>query len=173
MISIQLTTKHLDLLNEMYLLAQKVIEIKGGPLDEFKIGYHAEPSMQQVHLHVVSTDFNSPALKNKKHWNSFTTDFFVNHEGKTGLYSENYTNYIHVTTHVHSHMKFALCLISYLTKLFEIPDLVKRLKADGKVAKLNPTVVKELLATPLKCHRCHEMPKTMPALKTHLLQHLK
>jgi aprataxin len=32
--------------------------------------------MRQLHLHVISQDFDSPSLKNKKHWNSFTTDFF-------------------------------------------------------------------------------------------------
>lgn len=32
--------------------------------------------MRQLHLHVISQDFNSLHLKNKKHWNSFNTDFF-------------------------------------------------------------------------------------------------
>ncbi len=32
--------------------------------------------MQQLHMHVISQDLDSPGLKNKKHWNSFTTDFF-------------------------------------------------------------------------------------------------
>uniref|UniRef100_A0A0A9ED09 Aprataxin, putative n=1 Tax=Arundo donax TaxID=35708 RepID=A0A0A9ED09_ARUDO len=32
--------------------------------------------MRQLHLHVISQDFNSVSLKNKKHWNSFTTTFF-------------------------------------------------------------------------------------------------
>lgn len=71
----------------MYLLALNVIEVKGQTIDDFKIGYHAEPSMQQVHLHVISTDFHSPALKNKKHWNSFTTEFFIPHEGELKLTS--------------------------------------------------------------------------------------
>ncbi|POY75221.1 hypothetical protein BMF94_1853 [Rhodotorula taiwanensis] len=31
-------------------------------------------SMRHVHLHVISTDFVSPKLKNKKHWNSFRPD---------------------------------------------------------------------------------------------------
>ncbi|KTF80178.1 hypothetical protein cypCar_00043051 [Cyprinus carpio] len=43
----------------------------------FRLGYHAIPSMSHVHLHVISQDFDSPCLKNKKHWNSFTTDYFV------------------------------------------------------------------------------------------------
>lgn len=32
--------------------------------------------MRQLHLHVISQDFDSKHLKNKKHWNSFTTPFF-------------------------------------------------------------------------------------------------
>lgn len=28
-------------------------------------------------MHVVSKDFDSPALKHKKHWNSFNTDFLM------------------------------------------------------------------------------------------------
>nr|XP_033331958.1 aprataxin [Megalopta genalis]XP_033331959.1 aprataxin [Megalopta genalis] len=47
---------------------------------EFLIGYHAVPSMQRLHLHVISTDFNSPCLKTKYHWNSFTTPFFLHSE---------------------------------------------------------------------------------------------
>ncbi|KAL6278173.1 hypothetical protein ACE6H2_021774 [Prunus campanulata] len=38
--------------------------------------YPKEPSMRQLHLHVISQDFNSTHLKNKEHWNSFNTDFF-------------------------------------------------------------------------------------------------
>ncbi|XP_021573026.1 aprataxin isoform X1 [Carlito syrichta] len=30
-----------------------------------------------VHLHVISQDFDSPCLKNKKHWNSFNTEYFL------------------------------------------------------------------------------------------------
>uniref|UniRef100_A0A3Q3IWW8 C2H2-type domain-containing protein n=1 Tax=Monopterus albus TaxID=43700 RepID=A0A3Q3IWW8_MONAL len=43
----------------------------------FRTGFHAIPSMSHVHLHVISQDFDSPCLKNKKHWNSFTTDYFI------------------------------------------------------------------------------------------------
>lgn len=32
--------------------------------------------MRQLHLHVISQDFDSQHLKNKKHWNSFNTLFF-------------------------------------------------------------------------------------------------
>ncbi len=33
--------------------------------------------MSQLHLHVISQDLDSPALKTKKHWNSFTTAYFL------------------------------------------------------------------------------------------------
>lgn len=61
----------------MNLLAQNVIEISGRARDDFKIGYHASPSMQRLHLHVVSNDFESPSLKTKIHWNSFNTELFL------------------------------------------------------------------------------------------------
>ena len=65
----------LSLLTEMDSEARKLI--KRFPESEFKIGYHAVPSMSQVHLHVISRDFISPYLKHKKHWNSFNTDYFI------------------------------------------------------------------------------------------------
>ncbi|KAI8557053.1 hypothetical protein RHMOL_Rhmol05G0304300 [Rhododendron molle] len=42
----------------------------------FRFGYHSAPSMRQLHLHVISQDFDSKHLKNKKHWNSFNSAFF-------------------------------------------------------------------------------------------------
>ena len=42
----------------------------------FKMGFHAVPSMALLHMHVISTDFDSACLKTKRHWNSFTTQFF-------------------------------------------------------------------------------------------------
>ncbi|KAG5550611.1 hypothetical protein RHGRI_015531 [Rhododendron griersonianum] len=43
----------------------------------FRLGYHSAPSMRQLHLHVISQDFDSKHLKNKKHWNSFNSAFFL------------------------------------------------------------------------------------------------
>ena len=34
-----------------------------------------------LHMHVISQDFDSPCLKTKKHWNSFTTSYFVDSTG--------------------------------------------------------------------------------------------
>ncbi|GMK53833.1 hypothetical protein CspeluHIS016_0104190 [Cutaneotrichosporon spelunceum] len=43
------------------------------------MGFHAMPSMHHLHLHVISDDLHSPALKTKKHYNSFRPDlgFFI------------------------------------------------------------------------------------------------
>lgn len=69
------TKEHEDLLLHMAQVAKKLTEEH--PESEFLIGYHAVPSMQRLHLHVISTDFNSPCLKTRYHWNSFTTPFFL------------------------------------------------------------------------------------------------
>ncbi len=39
--------------------------------------YHALPSLRPLHLHIVSADLSTPALKTKRHWNSFTSPFFL------------------------------------------------------------------------------------------------
>jgi aprataxin len=42
-----------------------------------KVGVHAHPSMNHLHIHVISVDRHSECLKYKKHYNSFATPFFV------------------------------------------------------------------------------------------------
>jgi aprataxin len=47
-----------------------------------RTGFHAAPSLQQLHLHIISTDFDSPHLTTKKHWISFTNpEFFLDPQG--------------------------------------------------------------------------------------------
>lgn len=72
----------MDLLEELELLATNVIEVIGEKRDNFKVGYHAVPSLNRLHLHVISKDFESLFLKTKKHWNSFNTEFFIDAESK-------------------------------------------------------------------------------------------
>uniref|UniRef100_A0A8C8RGE6 Aprataxin n=1 Tax=Pelusios castaneus TaxID=367368 RepID=A0A8C8RGE6_9SAUR len=73
------TKEHIELLEHMHAVGEKLVQ---QCLDKdslkFRLGYHAIPSMSHVHLHVISQDFDSPCLKSKKHWNSFTTDYFLN-----------------------------------------------------------------------------------------------
>lgn len=44
---------------------------------EVKIGIHAHPSMNHLHIHVLSVDRYSECMKHRKHYNSFATPFFV------------------------------------------------------------------------------------------------
>lgn len=69
--------EHLPLLLEMQRIANDQIQQCSGGDRSFQVGFHAVPSMLVLHVHVISTDFDSSALKNKKHWNSFTTPFFI------------------------------------------------------------------------------------------------
>lgn len=59
---------------------EKAKELGGPQLKgdiSIKCGVHAVPSMNNLHVHVISTDFDLPCLKHKKHYNSFNTVFFV------------------------------------------------------------------------------------------------
>lgn len=64
----------------MELLATNTIEVLGEKKDRFRVGYHAQPSMSHLHLHVISKDFSSEFLKTKKHFNSFNTKLFIDAE---------------------------------------------------------------------------------------------
>ncbi|EKD20341.1 HIT domain-containing protein [Drepanopeziza brunnea f. sp. 'multigermtubi' MB_m1] len=44
---------------------------------DVKVGIHAHPSMNHLHIHVLSIDRYSECLKHRKHYNSFATAFFV------------------------------------------------------------------------------------------------
>ncbi|KAK4418912.1 Transcription factor [Sesamum alatum] len=72
--------EHSPLLKTMHAVGLKWAEkfLNENKSLSFRLGYHSVPSMRQLHLHVISQDFDSNHLKNKKHWNSFTTTFFLN-----------------------------------------------------------------------------------------------
>ena len=36
--------------------------------------------MKNLHVHVITKDFHSIKLKNKKHYNSFNTSFFIEYD---------------------------------------------------------------------------------------------
>ncbi|XP_031727326.1 aprataxin isoform X1 [Anarrhichthys ocellatus] len=73
-----LSEEHCDLVKHMQQVADQMVQqCPDASSLRFRTGYHAIPSMSHVHLHVISQDFDSPCLKNKKHWNSFTTDYFM------------------------------------------------------------------------------------------------
>ncbi|XP_006019712.1 aprataxin isoform X2 [Alligator sinensis] len=73
------TKEHLGLLEHMHAVGEKLVhQCPERENLQFRLGYHAIPSMSHIHLHVISQDFDSPCLKTKKHWNSFTTEYFLN-----------------------------------------------------------------------------------------------
>ncbi|CAN4106144.1 unnamed protein product [Withania somnifera] len=70
--------EHVTLLKTMHSVGLKWAEkfLSENNSLTFRLGYHSVPSMRQLHLHVISQDFDSNHLKNKKHWNSFNSPFF-------------------------------------------------------------------------------------------------
>jgi aprataxin len=46
--------------------------------NKIRIGFHAIPSLDGLHLHIISEDM--AFCKHKKHYNSFMTDFLVKPE---------------------------------------------------------------------------------------------
>ena len=44
---------------------------------EVAVGVHGHPSMNHMHVHIISKDRHSECLKHRKHYNSFSTPFFV------------------------------------------------------------------------------------------------
>ncbi|KAG5184213.1 hypothetical protein JKP88DRAFT_181425, partial [Tribonema minus] len=45
-----------------------------------RVGYHAVPSLEPLHLHVISQDLDGHSMKTPKHWNTFATPFFLETE---------------------------------------------------------------------------------------------
>ena len=88
-----LTKNDLPKIEEMHRIAQRIVSsaamvtaLQNGSSSSsgrvrtgttILLGFHNVPSLYPLHLHLISDDFNSESLKNKKHWNSFTTEFFV------------------------------------------------------------------------------------------------
>lgn len=141
-------------------MALDIIKLNGRKKEEFKIGYHAEPSLLQLHLHVISMDFHSPTLKTERHWNSFNTKLFIPHQGKTMPYS-------------HKYFEFKTkSLLFFCCYKFPI-ELMRRIFVEGMVLMMDPRLVFTLRQTPLKCHRCHAKLDTIQDLKSHLMIHLK
>jgi aprataxin len=70
-----LTNDHIPLIKILLSNAENMKSKHQGI--EFLLGFHAVPSMKQLHLHMISNDFDSSKLKLKKHYLSFTTKFFI------------------------------------------------------------------------------------------------
>ncbi|KAF0515977.1 HIT-like protein [Gigaspora margarita] len=73
-----LRKQDLNLIEVLKRKGQQIIDHfkENDPNLVFRMGFHAIPSLRQLHMHVISQDFISSTLSTKKHWNSFTTSFF-------------------------------------------------------------------------------------------------
>merc|ERR1719174_2255004 len=77
-----LRPRHLPLLEHLYVVSRAIVaelERRGvGGSYPYRTGFHAVPSLDVLHLHILSEDFNFTCLKKKRHWNSFTKpEYFV------------------------------------------------------------------------------------------------
>ena len=43
----------------------------------FKVGFHAVPSLSNLHVHIISRDNVSPKMKTRSHYNSFNSPFLL------------------------------------------------------------------------------------------------
>ncbi len=109
-----------------------------------KLGFHAIPSLYPLHIHVISDDMESETMKNKKHWNSFTTSFFVELDFVMNLLRD------HAQAYDASRQTF-LDLLPYDNRhLYDDEQLEALLKEE------------------LRCHKCKVEFRTIPQLKGHL-----
>lgn len=69
--------KHMVHIGDEYVRFLKMTAPKLHGQRRFISGFHALPSLPMLHLHVLSMDLESVCVKNKKHYNSFATFFFL------------------------------------------------------------------------------------------------
>ena len=78
-----LRANHLPLLAHMHSVAESqvtALRARDSTLAKVpvRLGFHAVPSMRRLHLHIISADLQSEALKTLRHFNSFTVpSFFI------------------------------------------------------------------------------------------------
>lgn len=62
--------------------------LKNSP--RIKMGYHALPSFEPLHIHILTDDFNSTWLKTRRQWNTFNSAFFLDCSSIEEWLSSNY-----------------------------------------------------------------------------------
>eukprot|EP01028_Stygiella_incarcerata_P005775 TRINITY_DN2395_c0_g1_i1.p1 TRINITY_DN2395_c0_g1~~TRINITY_DN2395_c0_g1_i1.p1 ORF type:complete len:338 (-),score=71.28 TRINITY_DN2395_c0_g1_i1:29-1042(-) len=90
----------------------------------FKIGFHALPSIPHLHCHFILEDYQTPQMKQRKHWNSFATEFFI-----------------------------------------ELDSVIERLTRGLPPSPLSREEYSRILAGPMRCPSCGEMPAGFPSVK--------
>ena len=105
------------------------------------LGFHAIQSMQPLHMHIITKDFNSDCFKHKKHWNSFNTAYFVNLDA----------------------------LIQHLEE--DLDTLKTDYFKEDKFNLRKINILNDYLKVDLKCNFCGITQSNIPNLKKHLLTH--
>ncbi|GMM29229.1 DNA 5'-adenosine monophosphate hydrolase [Martiniozyma asiatica (nom. inval.)] len=81
----KLTKEQIDPLNEYINLAKeiasnefyKIWKCKNNEKVKILALLHSAPSLNNLHIHIISDDFHSPSLKTKRHFNSFQSPFAI------------------------------------------------------------------------------------------------
>ena len=113
-----------------------------GPGSGVLIGFHAVPSLQPLHLHVLSNDMHATAMKTRAHLGSFTSGFFKRAEDVIALLEAERAGTSSSSTSSGG---------GGISAMF-----------DAAAAKI---VAKEFVIT---CPHCSARPASMPALKAHI-----
>ncbi|KAI5963613.1 HNT3 [Candida pseudojiufengensis] len=118
-------------------------------------GVHSIPSLDNFHIHVMTQDFNSPRMKNKKHYNSFTTKFFVPFDQLNPLYNEKYNKLINKNEDYDSTSDIS-------SSESDSPEYIRHIRS-------KPALEDMIKSTPFKCSSCDKtFGNSMVKLKAHL-----
>ncbi|EGV60605.1 aprataxin-like protein [Yamadazyma tenuis] len=156
---VQLTKQYItDDLVKFGLLEDDPETIKQFKQTFIQCGVHSIPSLNNLHIHVMTRDFNSPRLKHKKHFNSFNTRFFVDFEDLNPIGENNNTEYSDSNSE-------------------NLPDTEyssgsddSRTEISNYKFEMNPKKLHDLVkSTPLKCCYCGQsFGNSFSQLKKHL-----
>lgn len=125
------------------LIATKLLPLLPSTINKSHLmyGFHAIQSMNPLHMHIMTRDFQSECFKNKKHWNSFNTRYFIPLDE----------------------------LIEYLE--VDLKNLTKDYFLEDKFNLKKTNILNEYLKSDLKCNVCGLVQSNIPNLKKHLLSH--
>jgi len=73
----QVKEVHLPMIRRLAAYVAWIMEILDKSGAGWMHGIHAVPSLRQLHVHLLTLDMNTPAMKNAKHFNSFRPPFLV------------------------------------------------------------------------------------------------
>jgi aprataxin len=135
----------LSLLKEIKeLISSKLLTLLPSSINKSHLmyGFHAIQSMQPLHMHIMTRDFQSECFKNKKHWNSFNTSYFIQLDE----------------------------LIKHLE--VDLNNLSEDYFVKDKFNLKKTNILNEYLKSDLKCNVCGLVQNNIPNLKKHLLTHM-